>query len=333
MKKKWVASIILILIAGAAGIWWKTHPRNPKNGMATRQVQAHEGPIEDAVEATGEVSPLNRVEIKPPIQGRIEKILVEEGSRVKQGEILAWMSSSDRAAILDAARSQGPEAVKRWEDTYKPTPIVAPLNGIIILRNIVVGQTVDTGGVLFALSDKLIVLAHVDEVDIGKIRIGMPARITLDSYPDAAIQGKVFNILYEGTNVSNVITYGVKVEPQNVPAFFRSQMTANINFIVDRKENVVLIPAAAVTDKAGEKQVLVPAPDGKPIARPVKTGLESGEDVEIVSGLNAGDTVIISHKRYTTQQAASSSPLIMSGPRQQQNSGSGTRQGATRSNR
>src|SRR4051812_40477277 len=114
MNKKWTILLIFILIAGGAGYWWTTRSRNPKNGNMTRQVQAQSGSVEDTIEATGEVAPLNRVEIKPPIQGRIEKILVDEGSRVKQGDILAWMSSSDRAAILDAARAQGPEAYKRW---------------------------------------------------------------------------------------------------------------------------------------------------------------------------------------------------------------------------
>ena len=68
------------------------------------------------------------MEIKPPIAGRIEKLLVDEGDDVTSGQILGWMSSTDRAAILDAARAQGPEESKRWEDAYKPTPIVAPLS-------------------------------------------------------------------------------------------------------------------------------------------------------------------------------------------------------------
>jgi macrolide-specific efflux system membrane fusion protein len=67
-----------------------------------------EGPIEETVEATGTIVPLNRVEIKPPIAGRIERLLADEGDSVREGQILAWMSSDDRAAILDAARAQGP---------------------------------------------------------------------------------------------------------------------------------------------------------------------------------------------------------------------------------
>jgi macrolide-specific efflux system membrane fusion protein len=74
--------------------------------------------------------------------------------------------------VLDAARAQGPDALKRWEEDYKATPIVAPLSGTLILRDVVVGQTVDSASVLFAMSDKLIVLAQVDESDIGRVPRG-----------------------------------------------------------------------------------------------------------------------------------------------------------------
>src|SRR6185369_15253119 len=101
----------------------------------------------------------NRVEIKPPISGRIEQLLVEEGQKVQAGQILAWMSSTDRAAILDAARAQGPEVFAKWQDDYKPTPVVSPLSGVVILRNVVVGQTVDSSIVVYALADVLMAYA------------------------------------------------------------------------------------------------------------------------------------------------------------------------------
>jgi len=217
--------------------------------------------------------------------------------------------------------------VKHWEDTYKPTPIVAPLSGVIILRNVVVGQTVDGTVVLFAMSDKLIVLAQVDEADIGGVKLNMPARITLDAYPDQPIDGRVSQILYEGKNVSNVITYGVKILPEKVPPFFRSQMTANVNLIVESHENALLIPASAVRDSPDGKQVMVPGPDGKPTARQIQTGLESGEKVEVVSGLAEGDDVLITRSRYTPQKGPQGSPLTMggrpAGQQQGQRSGGG----------
>ena len=317
MSKRWVwiAFGILIILLSLYG-WYRSQQHGKGSAETHQTVQAALGTLEDTVEATGQVQPLNRVEIKPPIAGRVEKLRVDEGDRVQAGQILGWMSSTDRAAILDAARAKGPDALAHWEDAYKPTPIVAPLSGNIILRNVVVGQTVDATTVLYAMSDKLIVLADVDETDIGRVRMNMPAVITLDAYPDSPIQGRVFQILYEGKNVSNVITYGAKIEPINVPPFFRSQMTANISLVSSKKENVVLLPSAAIRPTAGgEKQVMVPGPDGKPVPRLVKTGLENGDNVEIVEGIQAGDAVLLSGKRYAPQRAASTSPLVMGGPR------------------
>lgn len=323
MKSKKILWGTVILIILSAGIWALTKSSShPKRGIE-RVATATEGSIEESVEATGSVSPLNRVEIKPPIQGRIEKLLFDEGDTTKAGHILAWMSSSDRAAILDAARAKSLEELRHWEDAYKPTPIVAPLSGVIILRNVVVGQTVDPSTILFAMSDSLIVTAQVDESDIGKIHVGMPARITLDAYSDRSVEGKVFDILYEGKNVSNVIQYGVKIRPLQVPSYYRSQMTANVSFIVNKKDHAILVPAKAVRENTdGTKQVLVPGPNGKPVPQEVKTGIESEERIEIISGLASGDKVLLMQGRYIPQQAPQSSPLTFGG-RSQSSSNSG----------
>ena len=307
--KKLVALIFVLALAAGGGWLWTIKPWKSR-GASMQTVAVAKGAIMQTIEATGSVSPLNRVEIKPPIAGRIEKLLVAEGDRVKEGQVLAWMSSSDRAAILDAARSQGPEAVKRWEDAYKPTPIIAPLSGVVILKNVVVGETVDPTAVLFAMSDYLIVLAQVDEADIGHVHVGMPSLITLDAYPDKKVEGKVFDILYEGKNVSNVITYGVKVRPTKVPSFFRSQMTANIGFIVKSKDSALVVPVTVVQDMAnGIKQVSIPGVDGKPVIREIKTGIENNDMIEVLSGVALGDKILITRGKYVPQQGPQSSPL------------------------
>ncbi|MBI5201279.1 MAG: efflux RND transporter periplasmic adaptor subunit [Elusimicrobia bacterium] len=305
-------------LAAAVGLsfgswkWWQGKSAGRERGL--RWTEVSKGTIEDAVEANGSVVPLQRVSIQAPISGRIEQLLVDEGTKVKAGQIIAWMSSSDRAAILDAARAQGPVELKRWEDAYKPTPIVAPLSGIVILRNVVTGETVSPSSVIYAMADELIVLAQVDESDIGRVKTGQSARIVLDAYPSEKVQGKVFDILYEGKNVSNVITYGVKVKPLQVPAFFRSQMTANVSFIVGRKEDALLLPASAVSDApGGGRQVMVPGAEGKPEPKAVKTGLELGDKIEIVSGLEEGDKVLASRGRYRPQEGPQSSPLGFGG--------------------
>ncbi|MFI5347281.1 MAG: efflux RND transporter periplasmic adaptor subunit [Elusimicrobiota bacterium] len=315
--KRVIALVVSIALVGGGAWYWKGG--KSKKGEKTATVTATLGAIEQTVDATGSVIALNRVEIKPPISGRIEKLLVDEGDKVQAGQIVAWMSSTDRAAILDAARAQGPEAYAKWQDSYKPTPIIASLTGVVILRNVVVGQTVDASTVLYAVADTLIAYAQVDESDIGKVHIGLKSRIVLDAYPNKPIEGKVFDLLYEGKNISNVITYGVKIRPDRVPDFFRSQMTANVSFEISRKEKVVTLPSYAVrTQPDGSRVVsLPPAPDsdGKSTTREVKTGIENDDLVEIVSGLSEGDTVQLPQGKYVPQKAPDSSPLAFGGPK------------------
>jgi len=175
---------------------------------------------------------------------------------------------------------------------------------------------VDAGTVLFAVADTLIVSAQVDESDIGKVKVGQRARVRLDAYPDRVTDGRVLDVLYEGKNTSNVITYGVKVRLDKVPDWFRSQMTANVSFVVARKEDALLLPSAAVRDEGGRRLVSIPGgPEGKPESREVKTGIETDEQVEIVSGLAAGDKVLIAGDKYVAQKAPESSPLSFMGGR------------------
>lgn len=321
MNAKLASGAALAALALAIGSWKLVFSRGERpEGRQSRLVAVREGPIEETVEATGSVVPRNRVEVKPPIGGRIDTLLVDEGASVRAGQIIAWMSSNDRAAILDAARAQGPAQLKRWEESYKPTPIVAPLSGTVILRNVVLGQTVEPASVLFALADTMIVLAQVDESEIGRIALSMPARIVLDAFPGQPIAGTVSDILHEGKNISNVITYGVKVKPERAPAFFRSQMTATVSFILRKKEKALLIPAAALRMEGGKKRVLVADADGNSVLREVETGIETGDLVEVVSGLSATETVVAGRGRYQPQEAQTS-PLTLGGRPQQQNDG------------
>jgi macrolide-specific efflux system membrane fusion protein len=322
--KRLIALLLAAGLAAGGGWYWKSR-RSRKGDGQEQTVAAKLGMIEQTVDATGSVLPLNRVEVKPPIGGRIEKLLVQEGDKVSAGQILAWMSSTDRAAILDAARAQGAQTFAKWQDDYKPTPVVSPLSGVVILNNTVVGQTVDASVVVYALADVLIAYAQVDESDIGRVHKGQKARIVLDAYPSKPIEGTVFDILYEGKNVSNVITYGVKVRPDRVPDFFRSQMTANISFEVSRKDKALVLPAYVVrTLPDGTRAVsLPPAPDsdGKPATREVKIGLENDDSVEIVEGLSEGDKVLLPQGKYVPQKAPDSSPLTFGGPKRTQGEG------------
>lgn len=254
--------------------------------------------VREIIDTTGEVSALNRVEIKPSVSGRVDRLLVNEGDSVRKGQVLAYLSSSDRVAILDAVRANPDENLADWENTYKATPVISPMNGRIILRNVVEGQTISTNDILFALADELIVLASVDEADIGKVKVGQKAEITLDAYKDNVVSGKVFQILEEGKNVSNVITYYVKIRPVKTPSFFKSLMTANIDITVAEKNAAVVVPWDSINENSeGQTYVLV-GDNMHPDKHIITTGILDGDNIEVVSGLSAGDEILVKDEDF-----------------------------------
>lgn len=297
MKLKWIVGVLLL--AAAAG-WFFIGQKKAGAQRASvqwQQVPVERGDLEITVEATGIVQPQNRLEIKPPIPGRIEEVLVKEGETVKKGQILAWMSSADRAALLDAARAQGQEALSRWEEIYKPAPLVAPLDGTIIRRNVEPGQTVTAADAVFVLSDRLILLAQVDETDIGRIKLKQQASVTLDAYPDEKIPAEVDQIAFEAKTVNNVTIYEVDVLPATVPDHMRSGMTSNVVFVTDSRKGVLLVPSEAVKREEGRTFVMSGKPGaGQPKEKPVQTGATDGKKIEVSSGLNEGETVLVRSK-------------------------------------
>jgi macrolide-specific efflux system membrane fusion protein len=265
-----------------------------KSEEPLKTVKVKVGSIKAEIPSTGIVQPRNRLEIKPPISGRIDNVLVKEGQRVKKGQILAWMSSTDRAALLDAARAKGEEEVKKWEDVYKPTPIVAPLNGFVIQRAVEPGQSVSIADPILVMADYLIVNAQVDETDIGSINIGQPVNIVLDAYPGEEISGRVEHIAYESKTINNVTVYEVDVVPGKVPVFFRAGMSSTVNFILEEKDNILVLPLNTVKKIGNQSYVFVSKDDDKkPQPLQIKTGLENTLNIQVESGLAEGDTVVV----------------------------------------
>ena len=277
-------------------------------------VQAKRGTIVQKIQSTGTVSPQNRLEIKPPVPGRIDQILVKEGDVVQKGKVLAWISSNERAALMDAVRTQGSDEIKRWENLYKPTPVVAPISGTIILRNVETGQSFANTDPIFVMADRLTVKAQVDETDIAFIKLNQSANITLDAYPDKPIEGKVVHLAYDATLTNNVTTYEVDILPIDPPEFLRSGMTSNVSVEVEKKENVIRIPSIAV-QTTEEGQMVLTGTEEKPRGIPVETGLDDGKFIEIRNGLLEGEDVLVKQSASLKKKSGSGSPFMPNRPR------------------
>jgi len=243
MLKNKLILVFLVLVAIGLGLFFIQKNKDKQDKTASfKEVTAFIGDIKNTVSTTGMIEPQNRLEIKSSISGRIEEILVKEGDKVKKGDVLINMSSTERAALVDAARAQGEATLDYWQDVYKESPIISPIDGEVIVRSVEPGQTITTSDTVLVLSDRLIVNAQFDETDIRKVKLGQEALITLDAYPDVQIEGVVDHIAYESKVVNNVTTYDVDIVPSIVPNFFRSGMSTNVEVIEQEHKDAVLIP-------------------------------------------------------------------------------------------
>jgi macrolide-specific efflux system membrane fusion protein len=297
---------VLVLLVIAAIIAVKIKNKGAGN-EAIKEINPATGVIQTFISTTGTVLPKNRLEIKPPVAGRIESILVQEGEKVKTGQVLARMSSTERAALLDAAEGQGEETLKYWKDVYKSIPLLSPIDGEVIVATTQPGQTVTTSDAVVVLSDRLIVRAQVDETDIGKIKLKQGAFITLDAYLDTKIGATVDHIYYESETVNNVTIYKVDLIPENMPEFFRSGMNATIDFKAEGREKALLLPVEAVRKEKDDSYVLLKQEgSNNPAKRVVKIGITDDKNYEILSGVTSSDTVLVTTKKYVFPSADSS---------------------------
>ncbi len=303
-KKKWYIAAGLLLIPAAFLIF---RGRGGNRAVAPARIfHAEYGTLQTFVTTTGTVQPRNRLEIKPPVNGRIEKILVREGQRVHRGQILAWMSSTERAALMDAARMDGKGSQKYWEDAYKPIPLIAPIDGMVIVRSVEPGQTIVTTAAVLVLSDRLIIKADVDETDIGRVKIGQRVSISLDAHPEVKENGKVSHISYESKTINNVTMYEVEIIPDRITEFFRSGMSANISIIENFRENVLLVPVGVLVSERQKTFVLVSrGADREPEKRMITTGLVNDQSVEVLSGITEKDPLVMPSAKTLPSSAPS----------------------------
>lgn len=304
-KKIWFLVFILGISGVGGATWWYVKTKNGGPKRTFKEHKIEKGDLEVFVQATGQVQPENRLVVKPSISGRIEEVTVDEGRSVKAGQILAWMSSNDRAALLDMAKAKGVDEIKHWETIYKPSPIIAPLSGFIISKNIERGQVVAASDTAFVISDRLVINAQVDETDLARVKMNQDVTIQLDAYSDQPIKGRVGRIAFEARTANNVTVYDIRVIPEAVPDFMRSGMTASIRFIETTRTDVLKIPTLLFKKKKSIKELRRPGSElplivktgekrGEPTFadKVVKLGATDGRMVEVVSGLDGTETLL-----------------------------------------
>lgn len=177
----------------------------------------------------------------------------------------------------------------------------SPLSGIIASVSTQEGETVAVGlsaptFVTIIDLDRLQVETYVDEVDIGKIKIGQRAVFSLEAYPAIDIEGQVVGIYPNAVLKENVVFYNVMVRTSEPPpVVLRPEMTANVSIFLESRGDVLAVPATAVLKSDGENFVYV-IKDGKRERRRVQVGWKQGRYLEIKAGLQIGEEVLEDHR-------------------------------------
>ena len=217
--------------------------------------------------------------------------------------------------------------------------IRSPVNGIVISRNVDVGQTVAASlqaPTLFTIAQDLKEMeihTSVDEADIGRIKLDQPALFTVDAFPGESFKAKVGQIRNAATTVQNVVTYDVVLEVKNPLLKLKPGMTANVSIITEEKSDVLKVPNAALrfrppVKEAPEKPEAKKAAKGPRVYRvgpknqlipvPVRAGISDGQYTEIAWGkLQEDDQVVVDilSDKDTKKNGSPSQKNPMKGPR------------------
>jgi HlyD family secretion protein len=212
---------------------------------------------------------------------------------------------ASKIAQSEAQIAESRANLDQLEEQLSYTDIVSPIDGVILSRDVELGDAVSSILVLgssatlvMTLGDtsSVYVKGKVDESDIGRVYLGQPARIKVESFKDKTFNGVVTKISPMGVEKDNVTTFEVRASINNPGGELKAEMTANAEIILEEHKSVLQIPEGAILyDKDKKASVEIPNPkakDGKDKIA-VNIGISNGAKTEVLSGLKEGQEVVL----------------------------------------
>ena len=301
-----VSSAELVGAGGALVRQVKIRVDNPGALTAANSATAAVGDIACAGSANFEES--LRQTVVAQASGEVTEVHVTAGSKVSAGSALATLGGTAAQSSLEdmaIALENAQLALQRSRDALENYTITAPISGTVIEKNVKAGDNVNNieAGALAVIYDLsyLKLEMNISELDLSKVHSGQLVEITADAIPGEVFEGRVDRVSINGTTTNGFTTYPATILLEDY-GNLNPGMNVSADIVVERVKNALSIPAAAV--QRGDT-VLVPlegclSPDGTTVLDPAKTeertvtlGGGDGEYVEITSGLNEGDTVLV----------------------------------------
>jgi len=314
MNRKTVVWMLIVLMAAAGAVWWRYG-----RGVAVVAAAAQPGTAVEIVYATGGVEPVRWARVASVIRNRIIEICDCEGKPVAKGDLLARLDDRQAQAQLTELRARedfakrelsrvteligrGVTTAQSFErasmdlrqvqgqisvqiERINDYTISAPMDGVVLRRDGEIGEIAEAGQILFRIGvpKPLQIVAEVNEDDIPRVALGQIVLLRTDAFPDERLIGALREITPMGDVITK--TYRIKIAlPDDTP--LKPGMSVEANVITREKPNALLVPADAVRDNA------VFVIEGNRVRRrEVKLGIRGTRQIEILSGLQAGEGV------------------------------------------
>lgn len=237
--------------------------------------------------------------VKAETSGSVKKVYVKNGQYVAKGELIAELENNDLVTNMQTTQLSIQNLYTQLNysnDKLKDYTITAPIDGTITFETIKEGDIVSPGTLIATISNKneFEFKIPVDELDISKINYDKKVKVTIDALPytsDEPIIGKISKMPLEGTSTGGVTDYYVTITFPGKDDV-RISMNADAEIVIDEKEDVLYIPIESIDKEDGQEYVYI-VNDGKAIKRQVTTGLKGLAYVEIISGIDEGEEVVV----------------------------------------
>lgn len=313
--KRLVFSLLIVALAFAG---YSAYSSKQQGHAATSTVKRDT--VVHAVYATGTVEPVYWAKLASYRTSRLMEIVHHEGDAIKTGDVIARMENRAETERLEEARArldfakkelarnqllirQSAISRKQLEDSQREAremqaqvqaaqravddlTLIAPVDGIVLRRDIELGEIAEAGQVLFWVGkpQPLRITADVDEEDIAQVKLGQKALIKADAFPGQVFEGSINEITPKGDPVNKVFRIRVSL-PDNAPLL--TGMTTEVNIIVETIPNALVVPSSSETGGMVWKM-----DGGSTKAVAVKTGIRNESLVQVTEGLSEGDSIL-----------------------------------------
>jgi HlyD family secretion protein len=232
------------------------------------------------------------------------------------------LSIRQKEIDLEQAKKKLNDLKEDLNDYY----ITAPFSGILSTLNIKKGDLIASNQIIGTIiTNQKIANISLNEIDVAQVKVGQTAILTFDAFPDLKVKGKIIEISTVGKEEQGVVSYDIKISLEEENKEIKPGMSVNSEIIVDRKENVLLVPNSSIkSDGMGKYVEVIKNYEIKkrnsfnPVAisqnliekRYIKTGISNDEFNEILEGLNEGEVIIIRTLNQTAQSRQKTNPFL-----------------------